>query len=55
MDILKNSPNGLSHIPLVGMDVGELFIPIMATVSLFACDTETDFGGNFNNLQEMKL
>lgn len=52
---LKNNPNGLSHIPLVGMDAGKLVIPIMCIVPLFPCDTESGFGGNFNNLQEMEL
>lgn len=51
----KNNPNGLSHLPVVGMDVGKQVIPIMRNVSLFPCDTESGFGGNFNNLQEMKL
>jgi hypothetical protein len=52
---LKNNSNGLSHLPVVGMDAGKLVIPIMRIVPLFPCDTESGFGGNFNNLQEMEL
>lgn len=55
MNQYKNNPNGLSHLPLVGMDVGKQVIPIMCNVSLFPCDTESGFGGNFINLQEMEL
>ena len=52
---LKNNPNGLSHLLLVGMDAGRLVIPIIHIVSLFRCDTESGFGGNSYNLQEMEL
>lgn len=55
MSSLKNNPNGLSLIPLVGMDVGKLAILIMYIDSCFLCDTETGFDGNIYNLQEMKL
>jgi hypothetical protein len=33
-DKLKNNPNGLSHLHLVGMDADKLVIPIMHNVSL---------------------
>lgn len=54
MDSLQNNPNGLSLIPLVGMDADKPDIPIMCIPSMLSCDTESGFDDYFNNLQEIK-
>jgi hypothetical protein len=50
---VQNNPNGLFLYPIVGMDAGWLDILIIRAYRWFSCDSESGFGGNFNNLQEM--
>lgn len=38
MSSLANNPNGLFHIPLVGMDYDKQLIPIMRSVAVFSWD-----------------